>query len=157
MELEFFEKIIWQRFQRKHGNMPIIETLQGFILNDRYKITQSLSEGAFGKIYAGYDMSQQSNLGIRRPIIVKFTKNHEMNDREFEALRDIIDHTLRVKGTNECFADTYVKGKVFIKDPTIQSQTLKKQKKDSKSAASGPDAEIMAQLESQIWSYIVQE
>ena len=93
MEREFKEKIMWQRFERKHGKLPVVESLNGFILNDRFRITKTLSEGAFGKIYSGIDI-KKSRHGAPLPIIVKFTKNHEMNDREFEALRDIIDHTI---------------------------------------------------------------
>ena len=70
--------------------MPVIDKLKNFVLDGRYKIRKPLSEGAFGKIYEGQDKDTKIQ-GIRRPIIIKFTKNHEMNDREYAAITDVIN------------------------------------------------------------------
>jgi len=56
---------------------------------------------------------------MRKPIIIKFTKHHEMNDREFSALNDIVTQTTSNFGCNDLFAETYTKGKVLIKDKSL--------------------------------------
>jgi len=81
-----------QNFFLKHGEMQIIDKLEGFVLEGRYKVKKALSEGAFGKIYTGQDKKRKAQ-GVRRPVIIKFTRNHEMNDREFDALKEIVNQT----------------------------------------------------------------
>ena len=66
----------------KHGSIPIIKKMKGFILENRYIISKKLNEGAFGKIYSGYD-AQTNFLGSHKPIIFKFSKNHVMTDSEY--------------------------------------------------------------------------
>ena len=77
-----------------------------------------------------------------------------MNDREYDSLRDIIDYTKNVNMNNDNFADTYVKGKVFINDQSIgaTSHDRAHQKKNKKKNHAD---DMMEQFESQIWSYIV--
>lgn len=124
--------------------MPVIDTLKNFVLDGHYKIRKPLSEGAFGKIYEGQDKETKVK-GIRKPIIIKFTKNHTMNDREYAALTDVIDRTKKVYGQNDLFAETYCKGKALILDPSLVDG--KKKKYNS----------IDEQLEDSVWSYIIQE
>lgn len=59
----------------KHGSIPIIKKMKGFIVENRYIISKKLNEGAFGKIYSGYDVQSDFH-GGHQPIIFKFSKNH---------------------------------------------------------------------------------
>lgn len=146
MQKEFEKQMMIQRVLRKHGAMPVVDSLNGFVLDGRYKVRKALSEGAFGKIYEGQDKKQKVQ-GLRKPVIIKFTKNHEMNDREFDALTDIIRYTKSVFGCNELFAETYTKGKVLICDNSLTDNKGKPKNYESEEA----------EVEDQIWSYIVQE
>lgn len=73
---------------QKHGSIPIIKKMQGFLIDNRFIISKKLGEGAFGQIYSGYDVSTNFN-GDKKPIVFKFTKNHNMNDSEFDAMQNI--------------------------------------------------------------------
>jgi serine/threonine protein kinase len=146
MQKEFEKQMMIQKVLRKHGNMQVVDNLHGFVLDGRYKVRKALSEGAFGKIYEGQDKKQKLQ-GIRKPVIIKFTKNHEMNDREFDALTDIIRYTKTTFGCNDLFAETYTKGKVLINDKSLT---------DTKNKPKSFEIEE-AEVEDQIWSYIVQE
>lgn len=68
-----------------------------------------------------------------------------MNDREFDALNEIISQTKANFGQNELFAETYTKGKVLILDNSLAKSKKKKGKTEEE------------EIESHIWSYIVQE
>lgn len=49
--------------------------LKGHILENRFKIKESLSEGAFGKVFTGYDTLKREQ-GIRKAVIIKFSQHH---------------------------------------------------------------------------------
>ena len=70
-----------------------------------------------------------------------------MNDREFDALTDIIRYTKTTFGCNELFAETYTKGKVLINDKSLTDTKNKPKSFESEEA----------EVEDQIWSYIVQD
>ena len=92
----------------------MITKLKGFSINGRFKIGNPIAVGGFGKIYDGQDKEFKID-GIRKPVIIKFSKNHAMNDRELNALSDVISYAkISNFGTNEFFAETYAKGKVVI-------------------------------------------
>ena len=145
MDREFKKQIDLQKLIAKYGDIPVVQTLKGFVLNGRFVIDQVLSEGAFGKIYQGYDLAQKVN-GIQKPVIIKLTKSHEMNDREFKSLIEINDFAQSTQEGSTFFAETYCKGKILIQDPTLKPTTQGKKVLAKEST-----------IESQIWSYIVQE
>ena len=88
MEVSIETKSILKKFLAKNGNIPVIMKLKGHILNDRFKIKESLSEGAFGKVYSGYDTLERIE-GVKKPIIVKFSQHHIMHDKEYTAISEI--------------------------------------------------------------------
>lgn len=45
----------------KHGSIPIIKKMKGFLLDNRWMISKKLNEGAFGQIYSGYDVQTTFN------------------------------------------------------------------------------------------------
>ena len=92
--------------------MPIVDKLKNTIWDGRFKIKSKLSEGSFGQIYTGYDMTNKKE-GKRCPIIIKFTQNHVMNDLEFDALVKVYKYAQNFN-QGDVFAKTYVKGKAFI-------------------------------------------
>ena len=51
MEREFEKKLAAQRLFQKYGEMEIINKICDTKLEDRWHITRSLGEGAFGKIF----------------------------------------------------------------------------------------------------------
>jgi len=53
---------------------------------------------------------------MRKPVIIKFTQNHKMNDIEYQSLTDITNQTKRAYGCNEFFPETYSKGKILKMD-----------------------------------------
>ncbi len=66
--------------------------MRGHILDGRFKINKSMTEGAFGKIFSGIDVllsDDGADPPRKFPIVVKFTQSHQMNDREFEAMDKI--------------------------------------------------------------------
>ena len=81
-------KDILKLCSQKNGEIPIIKKMKGFLLDNRFLIQGKLNEGAFGQIYSGVD-TQTMFHGSQKPIIIKFTQNHPMNDAEFRALADI--------------------------------------------------------------------
>lgn len=129
---------------QKHGSIPIIKKMKGFLLDNRYVIAKKLNEGAFGQIYSGYD-AQASVDGLQKPIVLKFSKNHSMNDAEFKALAEVGQRARRA-GTD--FVETYATGKALILD-----RELRNVKHFSKLG----EEEMMKAFDDQVWSYIVQE
>lgn len=49
-------------------------------------------DGGFGKIFKG-QYKEIKMQGMRKPVIIKFTKNHQMNDLEFKALSDVLRYS----------------------------------------------------------------
>ena len=119
MERDFKTQLELQKYLKANGNIPIVKSLKGFVLDGRFVIEKALSEGAFGKIYTGHDLNTKSQ-GIQKPVIIKFTKNHEMNDREYEALRDIQAYSISQKNDSSFIAETYCKGKIMIHDSSLK-------------------------------------
>jgi serine/threonine protein kinase len=62
--------------------------LKGHILENRFKIKESLSEGAFGKVYSGYDTIKREQ-GVRKAVIIKFSQHHQMHDKEYQTISEI--------------------------------------------------------------------
>lgn len=63
-------------FQRMGEQIPVIEKLKGHVLDGRFKISKSMTEGAFGKIFTGIDVllsDEQAEPPRKFPIVVKFT------------------------------------------------------------------------------------
>lgn len=102
---------------QKHGSIPIIKKMQGFIIENRFIISKKLGEGAFGQIYSGYDVQTNFN-GDKKPIVFKFTKNHSMNDQEFNAMRDIQKCAQQAKMD---FVQVYTTGKALILDRQLRN------------------------------------
>jgi hypothetical protein len=73
---------IMKNLIEKFGKIEVISDLSNTIIEGRYKVTKSLSSGAFGKIYTAFDLNSKVD-GVFAPLIVKFTKNHSMNDKEY--------------------------------------------------------------------------
>jgi serine/threonine protein kinase len=132
--------------------MPIVDKLKGTVLDGRFKVKGKLSEGSFGQIYTGYDSKNRVN-GIKNPIIIKFTQNHVMNDQEFEALIKVNEFAAK-NNFKDSFSNTYTKGKCFIRDPTLAKEAEKS--KSSKKAMTDEE-KMVAKLETQVWSYIIQD
>jgi serine/threonine protein kinase len=95
--------------------MEIINKITDTVLEKRWHIVRSLGEGAFGKIFQAYDLKKTTQ-GVPRPVIVKFTKNHDMNDREYRALKEVVRYVKKQRGENPFYASTHSKGKVIIND-----------------------------------------
>lgn len=129
---------------QKHGSIPIIKKMKGFLLDNRYVISQKLNEGAFGQIYSGYDMKTMLN-GAQKPIVFKFSKNHTMNDAEFNALEEIGQ---RARSSGADFVETFAKGKALILDRELRNV---------KHFSQLGDEEMMAAFDDQVWSYVIQE
>ena len=68
-----------------------------------------------------------------------------MNDREYESLRAVIDASSKTHSESLYFPETYCTGKVLIADEAICSPN------------EAAEDDIEAQVDSQVWSYIVQE
>ena len=83
--------------------------------------------------------------GVKKPIIIKFSKNHLKSAEEFKALMDI-SQVAEKNGTH--FVQTYAHGKVIILDRELRS--IKHFSKLS-------DDEMIKAFEDQVWSYFIQE
>ena len=59
MEPSIETKSVLKKFLMKQGDIPLIMKIKGHILDGRFNIKESLSEGAFGKVYSGYDTIQR--------------------------------------------------------------------------------------------------
>ena len=118
--------------------------MKDFVLNGRFVIHKRLNEGAFGKIYSGYDTQTTVN-GIYKPVVIKFTKSHAMNDTEFAAALEI---SQRAKAIGVDFVETFVKGKVLVLDRELRNV---------KHFSKLNDEEMMKAFDNQVWSYMIQE
>lgn len=92
--------------------------------------------------------------GVPKPVIIKFTQNHEMNDREYNALSAIIEYTRKhCNGRNDYYANLYGSGQVMVLDKSLYSQAkrmaIKKQKMN--------DHTQQQMFRSQTWSYMIQD
>ena len=151
MDKQYSSKLLLQKYLQDNGDMAVVDKIEGFNLEGRYRITKSLSEGAFGQIYCAQDLKKLQD-GMPRPVIIKFTQNHEMNTREFNALNAIIEYTKKqYNGKNEFFANTQSSGQVLVLDKALYSPSkrmaIKKQKK----------SDPIAMFKSQTWSYLIQD
>ena len=140
MEAENKVHDILKKCCQKHGSIPIIKKMKGFLLDNRYMISKKLNEGAFGQIYSGYDLQAG-----QKPIVLKFSKNHSMNDQEFNALAEIGQ---RASSSGVDFVETYAKGKALVLDRELRNV---------KHFSHLGDEEMMKAFDNQVWSYIVQE
>lgn len=48
-------------FTKLGMSIPVIFKLRGFVLDNRFKISKSMTEGAFGKIFTGSDVLYSAN------------------------------------------------------------------------------------------------
>ena len=48
-------------FTKLGMSIPVVFKLKGFVLDNRFKISRSMTEGAFGKIYTGSDVLYEAN------------------------------------------------------------------------------------------------
>ena len=101
----------------KYGGIPIVKKLQGFCIDKRFMIAKKIGQGAFGQIFGGYDIKTDLN-GDKKPIVFKFTKEHEMNEDEFNAMQNIQKSAESV-GVN--FVETYKMGKMLCLDRALRS------------------------------------
>lgn len=102
---------------QKHGSIPIIKKLTNFKLDNRFVIQDKLGQGAFGKIYSGYDTQTLLN-GKYKPVVFKFSKNHIMSDSEFSAAANI-SQKAKIAGVD--FVETLMKGKALILDRELRN------------------------------------
>ena len=77
--------------------------MTGLTLSKRYEVLNKLSEGKFGMVYNARDIKRNN-----RNVIVKVSKNHEINKDEYETLRQLnkidkskISNKLKVYGGGE--------------------------------------------------------
>ena len=83
--------------------------------------------------------------GIQKPVVLKFSKKHAMNDAEFAALAEVGERA-RTSGID--FVETYGMGKALILDRELRNV---------KHFSQLGDEEMMKAFDDQVWSYIVQE
>ena len=76
-----------------------------------------------------------------------------MNDQEFEALIKVNEFAAK-NNFKESFSNTFVKGKCFIQDPALPGEA---EKSKSSKKELNDEEKMIAKLESQVWSYIIQE
>lgn len=55
------KKEILLKCSKKHGKIPIIKNMKGFLIDNRFMVCEKISQGAFGQIYSGYDMQTEFN------------------------------------------------------------------------------------------------
>ena len=72
VDIEISTKSVLKKFMAQQGDILVIMKLKGHILENRFKIKESLSEGAFGKVYSGYDTIKREQ-GVRKAVIIKFS------------------------------------------------------------------------------------
>ena len=120
-------KALEKVFAKLGMSIPVIFKLKGYVLDDRFRISKSMTEGAFGKIFSGSEVVynaddiSQPNAEKKHSIVVKFTQSHAMNEREHEAHLTILNHIRSNYDARTCsnFAQLYTKGKVLVLDPKL--------------------------------------
>lgn len=117
-------KALEQIFAKLGMSIPVIFKLKGFILDNRYKISKSMTEGAFGKIWTGSEVKfegEDVKSDKKHSIVIKFTQSHAMNEREHEAHLAILTHIRQHYDTSMVngFAQVFTKGKVLVLDPKL--------------------------------------
>ena len=76
------------RLKSKYGDFKEINHFKLSVLDDEFQILDKLNEGTFGQIYTGASLKRKVG-GVPMPVIIKFTQAHEMNEKEFNALKAI--------------------------------------------------------------------
>ena len=72
-------KALEKVFAKLGMSIPVIFKLKGYVLDNRFKISKSMTEGAFGKIFTGSDFAlnaadmKEKKEEKRHTIVVKFT------------------------------------------------------------------------------------
>jgi len=145
---EIIVKALEKVFTKLGETVPVIFKLKGFILDDRFKLSKSMAEGAFGKVFTASEVGG-SNDDKKHNIVVKFTQSHAMNDREFAGHLAILESLKTNEGAAAAskFAQVFTKGKVLLLDPklcTLGNRDLGKL----------PETELVALFEQQLWSYM---
>lgn len=79
---EIIVKALEKVFTKLGETVPVIFKLKGFILDERFKLSKSMAEGAFGKVFTASETGGNKD-EKKHNIVVKFTQSHAMNDREF--------------------------------------------------------------------------
>ena len=108
------------RIKEEFGDLKEINHFRMSVLDDEFQILDKLSEGTFGQIYNGASLKEKIG-GVPKPVIIKFTQAHEMNDDEFRALKDIQENAVksdRIKSDD--IVKVFTKGKLLIKDPALK-------------------------------------
>ena len=79
MEDEKIVKALEKVFAKMGMSIPVIFKLKGYVLDNKFKISKAMTEGAFGKIftgseilYEGEEMAKEQN-DKKHTIVVKFT------------------------------------------------------------------------------------
>ena len=70
------------------------------ILEGKYEIRKKISQGGFGKIYLALD------LNTRDEVVVKVNAESEMNNNEFDIMKELSDNSL--SGFPKVFSSGYV-------------------------------------------------
>ena len=77
-----------QKIKTKYGDLKEINHFKFSVLDDEFQIQDKLGEGTFGQIYTGASLKHKIG-GVPVPVIIKFSQAHDMNDQEYDTLKDI--------------------------------------------------------------------
>ena len=72
----------------KYGDLTEINHFKLSVLDNEFQILEKLGEGTFGQIYTGASLKHKIG-GVAMPVIIKFSQAHDMNDQEYDVLKDI--------------------------------------------------------------------
>ena len=76
------------KLKSKFGDLKEIHLFKYSVLNEEFQIQEKLGEGTFGQIYTGASLKHKID-GVPVPVIIKFSQAHDMNDQEYDILKDI--------------------------------------------------------------------
>jgi hypothetical protein len=77
-----------KKLKSKYGDLKEINHFKYTVLDNEFQIHEKLGEGTFGQIYTGASLKHKIG-GVPTPVIIKFSQAHDMNDQEYDAMKDI--------------------------------------------------------------------
>jgi hypothetical protein len=77
-----------QRIEQEFGKLRVLEHLIGSVIDDQFEICSRLAEGTFAQVYNAKNLKKKIGAAYQ-PLVIKFTRHHGINEKEYKVLQDI--------------------------------------------------------------------
>lgn len=117
-----------------NDRMTIVRNFVGAVLQSNYVIGSQIGIGSFGQVYEAIDMKRKDV-----PLVVKFSSNLNLAQREIEAMQTIWEEANNKKklDRNRIIYTPRIYGSGFVIKEATQGKTSRKSPRSSKDSSSG--------------------